>query len=94
MGTFARQQDGMRRAAQEAMGSASGVFNAFAPFEEMGKQNLAMLERAMSLFSPFPARAGGATAPNQPVDEVEAMREELAALREEVAVLRRNEKPG
>nr|WP_263965003.1 polyhydroxyalkanoate synthesis repressor PhaR [Roseomonas sp. SXEYE001]MCV4206022.1 polyhydroxyalkanoate synthesis repressor PhaR [Roseomonas sp. SXEYE001] len=92
MGTFARQQDGMRRAAQEAMGSASGVFNAFAPFEEMGKQNLAMLERAMTLFSPFPQRAGGGAAPSQPLDEVEAMRQELGELREEVAMLRRNAK--
>ncbi|WP_424136131.1 polyhydroxyalkanoate synthesis repressor PhaR [Roseomonas chloroacetimidivorans] len=87
MGTFARQQDDMRRAAQGAMGSTMGGFNAFAPFEEMGKQNLAMLERAMSLFSPFP-RTGGTTAP-APADEVEAMREELAALREEVEMLRR-----
>ncbi|MCR0983613.1 polyhydroxyalkanoate synthesis repressor PhaR [Roseomonas pecuniae] len=86
MGTFARQQEAMRRTAQEAMGSAMGGFNAFAPFEEMGKQNLAMLERAMSLFSPFPARGGAA--PTGPADEVEAMREELASLREEVARLR------
>ncbi|MBP0495310.1 polyhydroxyalkanoate synthesis repressor PhaR [Roseomonas indoligenes] len=91
MGTFARQQEAMRRTAQEAMGSAMGgtmgSFNAFAPFEELGKQNLAMLERAMSLFSPFPPRAGGA-APTGPMDEVEAMREELATLREEVERLR------
>ena len=95
MGTFARQQEAMRRTAQEAMGGAMGnalgggmgSFNAFAPFEELGKQNLAMLERTMSLFSPFPRGAGG-TAPAGPVDEVEAMREELAALREEVERLR------
>ncbi|WP_338666071.1 polyhydroxyalkanoate synthesis repressor PhaR [Pararoseomonas sp. SCSIO 73927] len=89
MGTFARQQEAMRRTAQEAMGGGMGGFNAFAPFEEMGKQNLAMLERAMSLFSPFPRGAGaGGTAPAGPADEVEAMREELAALREEVERLR------
>ena len=100
MGTFARQQEGMRRAVQETMGSAMGGalgggiggFNAFAPFEEMGKQNLAMLERAMSLFSPFPARSPGAAAPgaagSAPADEVEAMRDEIAALRRELATLR------
>ena len=89
MGTFAKQQEDMRRVAQEAMGSAMGGFNAFAPFEEMGKQNLAMLERAMSLFSPFP-RGGAAPGPNGPVDEVQAMREEIAALRQELAILRKD----
>jgi len=114
MGTFARQQEAMRRTAQEAMGSAMGGtmgsalgggmggFNAFAPFEELGKQNLAMLERAMSLFSPFPRGAGGAAGPAAgsgagsatgsgapaPADEVEAMREEIAGLRRELAALR------
>jgi polyhydroxyalkanoate synthesis repressor PhaR len=89
MGTFARQQDGMRRAAQEAVGTIGG-FNAFAPFEEMGKQNLAMLERAMSLFSPFPRPAGTPGAGPTPAEEIEAMREEIAKLRQELATLRRN----
>ncbi|MBP0444785.1 polyhydroxyalkanoate synthesis repressor PhaR [Roseomonas sp. SSH11] len=95
MGTFARQQEDMRRVAQETMGSAMGGFNAFAPFEEMGKQNLAMLERAMSLFSPFPRGAGGG-APSQPApaDEVETMREEIAALRQELATLRQGRGTG
>jgi len=92
MGAFARQQDGMRRAAQGAMGGAIGTpiagFNAFAPFEELGKQNLAMLERAMTLFSPFPRGGAASTAQAGPPDEVEAMREELAALRQELATLR------
>jgi polyhydroxyalkanoate synthesis repressor PhaR len=111
MGAFARQQEGMRRAAQDAMGgamggalggtmggtmgpalgSAMGGFNAFAPFEEIGKQNMAMLERAMSLFSPFPRGAAGtpqAVQPTDPADDLESMREELAALRQELATLR------
>ncbi|MBB5694179.1 polyhydroxyalkanoate synthesis repressor PhaR [Muricoccus pecuniae] len=88
MGTFARQQEGMRRAAQEAMGGAIGGFNAFAPFEEMGKQNLAMLERAMTLFSPFPRGAGASTAQASPPDEAQAMRDEIAALRQELATLK------
>jgi polyhydroxyalkanoate synthesis repressor PhaR len=87
MGAFARQQEGMRRATQEAMGGAMGGFNAFAPFEELGKQNLAMLERAMTLFSPFP-RGGTAPASAEPANEVESMREEIAALRQELATLR------
>ncbi|WP_426959693.1 polyhydroxyalkanoate synthesis repressor PhaR [Muricoccus radiodurans] len=89
MGTFARQQEQMRRATQEAMGQAMGGFNAFAPFEEMGKQNLAMLERAMSLFSPFPRPPAGNGRP-APAEDVEAMREEITMLRNELAALRRN----
>lgn len=97
MGAFARQQEGMRRAAQGAIGSGIGGiggFNAFAPFEELGKQNLAMMERAMSLFSPFPrgGAAGGTPGPTAEeggAGEVEAMRDEILALREELAELRR-----
>ncbi len=48
MSNFARQQQQMRSAMQQTMGS-------FLPFsmEEVGRQNMAMMERAMSLFSPF-----------------------------------------
>ncbi|WP_458094900.1 polyhydroxyalkanoate synthesis repressor PhaR [Roseomonas sp. WA12] len=105
MGAFARQQEGMRRAAQGAMGGTMGSsiggiapFNAFAPFEELGKQNLAMMERAMSLFSPFPrggaAGAPGSTPEEGAVSEVEAMRDEIVALREELAELRRKSGAG
>ena len=87
MGAFARQQEGMRRAAQGAIGGIGG-FNAFAPFEELGKQNLAMMERAMSLFSPFPRNGAAGGAAEGTGDEVEAMREEIAALRRELAALR------
>jgi polyhydroxyalkanoate synthesis regulator protein len=46
----------------------------------MGKQNMAMFERAMSLFSPF---ARGET------DEVEALKAEVARLKAELAEARR-----
>ncbi|WP_376099233.1 polyhydroxyalkanoate synthesis repressor PhaR [Roseomonas sp. CCTCC AB2023176] len=93
MGHFARQQEGVRRAAENAMGGFGGAAHAF---EEIGKQNLAMFERAMSLFSPFP-RGGNGAAPHpgggQPssAEEVEAMREEIATLRRELAELRAGE---
>ena len=95
MSQFARQGEGMRRAAQDAVG-AMGGFGSYAALEEIGKQNLAMFERAMSLFSPFPrgAGAGGAGgAPPQPAshDEVEMMREEIATLRRELAEVRARE---
>ncbi len=57
MTQFARNQEQMRRYLQNAFG-----FNPFQQFESMGKQNMAMFERAMRMFNPF--RTGqGADAP-------------------------------
>src|SRR5579859_4391107 len=55
MSSFARQQEQMRVAMQQTMGN-------FFPFgmEEVGRQNLAMMERAMSLFAPFGRTSDGA----------------------------------
>ncbi len=54
MQMFARNQEQMRAYFQQAM---SGMFP-FAAIDEMGKQNAAVFERAMQMFSPFPI--GGA----------------------------------
>ena len=51
MSTFARNQEQMRKSLQDAFG---GLFP-FGPLEEMGKQNLALFEKTMKMFSPFPA---------------------------------------
>ena len=77
MGAFSRQQVQMRRAVEQTMGG----FNPFGGLEEMGKQNMAMMERAMNLFAPF--RTGAEMAEPAP----EAAR--LAALQAEVETLRR-----
>ena len=50
MTTFARNQEQMRKNLQEAFG---GLFP-FGSLEEMGKQNLALFEKAIKMFSPFP----------------------------------------
>jgi polyhydroxyalkanoate synthesis repressor PhaR len=57
MTQFARNQEQMRRYMQNAFG-----FNPFQQFEAMGKQNMAMFERAMQMFNPFGA---GQAAPGQ-----------------------------
>ncbi len=57
MSTFARNQEQMRKSLQDAFG---GLFP-FGPLEEMGKQNLALFEQTMKMFSPFPAGATPAT---------------------------------
>jgi polyhydroxyalkanoate synthesis repressor PhaR len=77
--TFARQQEQVRFAMKQTMGN-------FFPFgiEEVSKQNTVMIERAMSLFSPFyHPPDGSAPCPAATVQE------ELSTLRDEVDSLRR-----
>src|SRR6187455_1320134 len=50
---FARNQEQMRRYMQNAFG-----FNPFQQFEAMGKQNMAMFEKAMRMFNPFQLPGG------------------------------------
>jgi len=50
MSSFARNQEQMRKSLQDAFG---GLFP-FGSLEQMGKQNLALFEQTMKMFSPFP----------------------------------------
>ncbi|MCQ4161038.1 polyhydroxyalkanoate synthesis repressor PhaR [Roseomonas sp. GC11] len=94
MGSFARQQEQMRVSVEQAMGG----FNPLAGLEEVGKQNMAMMERAMSLFSPFAAKgplAGGVAGGTSPADEpaeVAELKAELRLLRQQMAEMQRNNK--
>jgi polyhydroxyalkanoate synthesis repressor PhaR len=88
MASFARQQESVRVAMQSTLGG-------FLPFgiEEVSRQNMAMMERAITLFSPFKpgdgddprpvAEAAPAPPPTSHQDN------EVAALRAEVEQLRR-----
>ena len=58
MTSFAHQQEQMRSAMQQTMG------NLFPGMQDIGRQNMAMMERAMSLFAPF-YRAGASAAAEQ-----------------------------
>jgi polyhydroxyalkanoate synthesis repressor PhaR len=62
MKTFSRNQEQMRTYLSDAFG---GLFP-FGSFEQMAKQNMTMVERAMKVFSPFGENSGeaGAAAPN------------------------------
>ena len=82
MTLFARQQEQMRLAMQQSVGN-------FFPFnmEEVGRQNLAIMERAMTLFAPFYRKPGGA-AEARPEPDESAARQEIAALQAEVERLR------
>src|SRR5215469_1661833 len=79
MGAFAQQQEQMRATMQKTMGSMF-PFN----MEEVGRQNMAMMERAMSLFSPF-YRPSEPASGDPRADEIAALRAELEHLRAELA---------
>ena len=82
MSNFARQQQQMRSAMQQTMGP-------FLPFnmEEVGRQNIAMMERAMSLFSPFYRPSSEPPAVTE-IHTASEQQHEVAALKDEVERLR------
>jgi len=75
MTSFARQQESMRATVQKTLGP-------FLPpgMEDMGRKNMAMMERAMTLFTPF-YREGEAKADP---DTTQEYQEEIMSLRAEV----------
>ncbi|MEA2732265.1 MAG: hypothetical protein QOF70_6740 [Acetobacteraceae bacterium] len=80
MTSFAQQQEQMRTAMQKTM----GTLFPFGNIEEVGRQNMAMMERAFSMFTPFYR----GTEPTNPSDvhesEIEALRAEIERLRLEL----------
>ena len=58
MSTFARNQEQLSKNLSSSFG---GLFP-FGPFEEMGKQNMALFEKTMKMFSPFGPEEGSAPA--------------------------------
>src|SRR6476660_8773030 len=84
MGALAEQQEQMRAAMQKTMGSIGTIFP-FGNMEEVSRQNMAMMERAFSLFTPF-YRGTDAPGPDQAADHDPAR--EIALLRAEVESLR------
>src|SRR5271168_1705059 len=84
MKAFSQHQEQMQAAMKRTVGSMSSLFP-FGNMEEIGRQNMAMIDRAFSMFTPFkPGSEPGAGVP--PVDAAER---ENAMLRQEVERLRR-----
>ena len=78
--SFAQQQEQMRTAMQKTM----GTLFPFGNIEEVGRQNMAMMERAFSMFTPF-YRGTEPTNPSQAHEsEIEALRSEIERLRIEL----------
>ena len=83
LGAFAEQQEQVRATMQKTMGSMGTLFP-FGNMEEVSRQNMAMMERAFSLFTPFYRGAPGQDV-EAPPPEIAALRAEVAALRQELA---------
>ncbi|AHJ63884.1 Methyl-accepting chemotaxis protein [Granulibacter bethesdensis] len=85
MSTFAHQQQQMRSAVQHTMGSFF-PFASSSTLEEVSRQNMAMIEKAMSLFNPF------YKGPETPVSEKQEERfsadQEIIQLKEEIKALK------
>lgn len=89
MGAFAQNQDRMRQSMQETFG---GMFP-FGNLEEVGKQNMALFESALRMFSPFGAVEGkggeGKTGEGRPVagetaKPADSAKESLDALKAQI----------
>ncbi len=87
MASFTQQQDQMRDTIAKTMGGFMPFPGAVPDLQEVGKQNIAMMERAMSLFTPFARREE-----NAPSDETEALKKEIETLRGELAALKSRSK--
>ena len=97
MDSFTKNQEGMRNRIAEAFGGGSQVI------ENMTRQNLAMFERAMKVFTPFgipgargegePAKGNGAadTKP-KPSEEISDLKSEIEAMRKQLEELARERK--
>jgi len=92
MASFQRNQEQMR----QYMAESFGEMFPFRNLEEMGRQNMTMFQRAMSMFNPFIANLGeagdkaGAAANGEQPAEVDTLKSQLDELRKQVEALARN----
>jgi polyhydroxyalkanoate synthesis repressor PhaR len=89
MKTFTQQQEQVQAAMRKTVGSMSTLFP-FGNMEELGRQNMAMMERALSIFTPFKAggeaEAKGAAPADDAARENTVLRAEVDRLRRELAL--------
>jgi len=83
MSSFARNQEQMRQYMRNAM---DGFFP-FGQLEELGKQNMAMIERTMKMLTPFAGEEGQGE--KSPATESDEEADRLAELTEKIDALQR-----
>jgi polyhydroxyalkanoate synthesis repressor PhaR len=95
MRSFAHNQEQMRRYMQETFGGMF-PFGQLGQFEQMGKQNMAMIERAMKMVFPFGGEGGagepdagaagrtGAPPPADPKQAIDQLKRQLDALQKQL----------
>ena len=86
MKTFTQHQEQVQAAMKRTVGSMSSLFP-FGNMEEISRQNMAMIDRAWSMFAPFKgaAETGGSAPPDPAEQENAALREEVDRLRQELS---------
>jgi polyhydroxyalkanoate synthesis repressor PhaR len=87
MKAFTQHQEQMQATMKKTVGSMSSLFP-FGNIEEIGRQNMAMIDRAFSMFSPFKPGTGtetGASPADDTGSENAALRMEIERLRRELA---------
>lgn len=85
MDAFTRQQDQFRVQFAKAMGVAPGM----AVFEEQARQNMAMFQQAMRMFSPFAYAQGGAKPAEPKAEPARSDSDALTELRRQMDDMRR-----
>jgi polyhydroxyalkanoate synthesis repressor PhaR len=94
MGALAQQQEQVRAAMQKTMGSIGTMFP-FGNMEEVSRQNMAMMERAFTMFSPFyRGGAAGESGATSQAQDIAALRAELDNLRRQLEEAKQQIKSG
>lgn len=90
MQAFAQNQEAMRETLQDTLGTIAP----FSQFEEMGRQNMAMFEQAMRMFSPLAADQGKEETPDTdaPDDQLSALRQQLDIMQQQLNALTKSSK--
>lgn len=100
MENFARHQEQMRSYVEETVGRFFPLkqLEAMNPFEEVARQNIALFQKAASMFTPGVEASGPDKAESEPADErddgkldreLQALRSEMAALQRQMRAMRR-----
>lgn len=98
MEAFARNQEQMRSYLTETFGDA----NPFRQMEELGRQNMAIFQQAMSMFSPFAApqsdsgnvEAAKTAGRSESQDELNQLREQMSQMQRQLNKLVDNQSDG